>query len=337
MMKVFAVRPGIVATALILLPSGLEAQPLARGAAPTESGVLARVGDQTITVDEFEEEMRRHSAGDPARFDTAEERRVLLDALLQRKAVVDSARAEGYLEHPEIVVALDRLLYNRYLNEELQKQLDALPEITMADVEAHYRDHADLYERPARSQGAIVFLEVSSRAEPSKRDEIRARAEALLREAERQAAQQPHFGDLARQISDDRASRYRGGVIGWLTDHPGATYRWDPAVVRALFAIPEVGGFAPVLETDEGFYLVRLVDRESSRPRPLEALADGIRRQLEKTRREQARTEFFEALLERRRPTVDEGLLSTLSAPDVAPQNPSQPPPASDGTPENRR
>ncbi len=308
-------------------------QPRGRDEAPAGPEVLARIGGEVITLEDFELEMKRRATGDSERFDEPAEREALLGAMLQRAAVIDAAKSQGYLQRPEIVAAVDRILFSRYVEEELDTRIAALPPITMADIEAHYQVNASLYERPARVQGAIVFLKTSALQNDEKRAETRAKAEALLAEAKSRASQQPHFGDIAQSNSEERASRYRGGVIGWLTEHPSLEYKWDPKVVEALFAIDRIGGFAPLVETQEGIYLVRMVDKEDSRPQPLAPLVEGIRFQLEETRRDSERTRFFTEILESRKPSIDRQLLEQLTSPSLVPEGPSEGATGPDGGP----
>lgn len=328
-------RPLITTAAGSLIITGLlgatavGAQPLGREIEEPKQRVLARAGAEVITVEAFEQEMVRRSAGDPGRFDTPEEKQDLLDALLRRAAAVDAAKTNGYLQREDVRRAVDRIVFNRFLATELEQRLDALPPVTRSEIEAYYQANAEKYSRPERLQGALIHLEISSTAPEATRNDRRAKAEALLRESLEQANTMPHFGDLARMNSDDRASRYRGGVIGWLTRHPSARYKWPDEVVDALFSIPSVGAFAPLVETDRGFYLVRLVDREPSQPRSLDALADGIRRQLEETRRAEERDRFFEELLQGRDVVIDSDALESTTVPSLIPERPESP--GSDG------
>ena len=80
---------------------------------------------------------------------------------------------------------------------------------------------------------------------------------------------------MAQNHSEDQASRYRGGDIGWLT--VGDTNApWDPAMLAAVSKLAQPGDLAPVVSTPEAFYLVKLVERQPASVRPLEAVKDGI-------------------------------------------------------------
>ena len=97
---------------------------------------------------------------------------------------------------------------------------------------------------------------------------------------------------MARKYSEDRASRYVGGTIGWLVKHPNRQYKWDTSVVEAVFSLTEPGQMAPVTETENGYYLIRLVERETAAPRPFEQVKNGIRHQLMRSRGQQINQAF---------------------------------------------
>ncbi len=66
--------------------------------------------------------------------------------------------------------------------------------------------------------------------------------------------------------------------------------------METLFAIEEIGGVGPVVITDDGFYVVRLVDREGPQELPYEMYAAGIRRQILQKKREAEREAFYREL-----------------------------------------
>jgi len=66
------------------------------------------------------------------------------------------------------------------------------------------------------------------------------------------------FGTVARLNSEEPASKARDGAIGWL--HRADT-RLPAAVMEAAFEAP-VDGMTPIVTTEEGVFLVRVVDVE---------------------------------------------------------------------------
>lgn len=266
---------------------------IAAGSAAGDA-VLAKVGGVTITVQRFEQEMEHRAGGRPGRFATAEERRALLDEMVHERLLVEAARAAGYERDPEIVATLERLMAAKLERDRLDEDLAAV-EVSDEDVAAEYEASPETYTVPEQVRAALVFLEAPAGASAERRAELlRQQAAAILAEAP-EVDPAKGFGDLARRYSADRASRYVGGVVGWLVR--GDRYRWTAEVVEAAFALAAAGDVAEV-DTANGRYLVRLIERRPAAIRPLADMADGIRRELVR-RRQAARREAFYAGLRR--------------------------------------
>ncbi len=294
--------------------------------------VLARIGDQTITVEEFRTEMARRGGRLPGQFATVEQRRALLDEMIQQRATLARARQEGLDQEPEYRAAIERMLTTQYLRAHLDPELDRL-EVTPEEVSAYYAAHRDELLTPARIRAAWIFLAVSAKADAAQVEKTRQRLVAVREEAVKLPAATRNFGELAKNTSEDAATRYAGGELGWLYADQAESYRWGPALVRAAFALPSPGALSEVLRHDKGWYLLKLVEREEAKPTPIEKLAAGIRSRILKERREAARAAFFARLLAGTPVSVDEARLAAL--PPLSPPSPPSPPPPPPALPQN--
>ncbi len=295
-------------------------------AQPPPDAVLATVAGTTITVADLEREMAARSAGQAGAFATVEQRRELLDVLVRQRSLQAAARAAGYDRDPEVVAVAERMMVARLRQDRLDPRL-ARVEVTDQEVAAYYQAHQAEYAQPERVRAAMVFIAVPANASAEKRAELEQRAETALAEARALPAGTSHFGPVARAYSDDRASRYQGGVMGWLVKRPGHTYRWEPEVVEAVFALAQPGDIGPLVKTEKGIYLVRLVDREGATARPLELLADGIRNRLLRERREQLEQAFLAEVTAATPVAVNSALLATVAPPAPAGGTATEPPP----------
>ena len=266
-----------------------EEAPASRG--PSDE-VLAEVGEYTITVEDFTTEIELRSANGRVHYATMEQREALLDEMVKTETVVVAALEAGYDQDPAYQAAIRKILVGRYVEDHLQTRLQSLT-VSEAEVRQEFESHRATYRRPERVKGAIIFLEVGPRASEEQVAETALRAEEL-REAAIELTEINHLGELAQKNSDDRATRYTGGVLPWLVR--GAETRWGSAVVEVLFEIEEIGGVGPVVITDDGFYVVRLVDREGPQELPYEMYAAGIRRQILQQKREAEREAFYREL-----------------------------------------
>lgn len=326
-------KSGLLAIGAAFVLGGLGGWWLApRGEAaqePVPERWVARIGNQYISADEFVEEMRRRGGERPGRFQEPEQRRQLLDDLVLRQAMVEAAERDGLTRQPELRRSIERLISNHYLQGKL-RQLGRDTQISDADVRAYYQDHVDNYSVPARKRVAMLKIGLDpSAGEPAWKAAMARMQEARDKVASLQAAV-PHFGTLAQEYSDDAASRYRGGVIGWIAEGRSDRYSYDPSVIEAVRSLDEPGSVSQVLRGRDGVYLVRLVESEPRQSRSYEQLASGIRQRLVQERMDATEQQFRQRLLRDVGVEVRESVLASiapLSAPGTTetPQPPAMP------------
>lgn len=299
---VLGIAIGLGAAALWLRPDG--------GTSAPSGPWVAKVGDRVIRPADFIEEMERRGGQRPGTYQSFDQKRLLLNEMIVRAALVDAAKREAFDEEPEVQRSIDSVLINRYRQEKLQPLRDAI-RIDDAEVEAFYNEHADDYLVPARKRIAIIHIEVPERADEERWEQAMARAGEILEQVPDQDLGVPHFGDLARQHSDHRGSRYRGGVIGWISEG-GDRPRFNPTVASAAESLQSTGAIAGPVRGDDGVYLVRLVDAEPQRERSLEELSAGIRQRLLSERLKDVENEFLDARLAEVETEINEDALAEI-------------------------
>ena len=91
--------------------------------------------------------------------------------------------------------------------------------------------------------------------------------------------------------------------------------RWPDEVMEAIFSLKETGKVSPVITTHSGYYLVKLMERRESAPRPLGALKDRIRHQLLAQKKAEVEREFYEELKGKVPVRVDRARLEAIEPP----------------------
>jgi hypothetical protein len=243
---------------------------------------IARVGEVVISGPAFEQEWRRRTG--------VRSKEELLQELIRFESLLARARAAGVDRDPEMVAAFNRLVVGKFQEDQLQQRgLDSMA-VNGAEIEAWYQSHLDRFTTPQQMRAAVIHCRASAKASAEKRKEFRQQAEALWNQARN--TNEAGFRQLALRHSDDQATRYAGGDIGWFT--PGQSDSpWEPEVVRAASGLARPGDFAPLIETAQGFYIVTLLDARPETRRPLEQVRDGIEYQLRAERAERLGQEFF--------------------------------------------
>lgn len=293
---------------------------------PLPPAALAVVGDRVITVADVREEFARGGRASPG---SGAELRARLEAMVLEHSLVAVARAAGYEQRPEVRRSLDRLLAAQYRAAELEPRLAAA---TVADgeVERYYAEHPDEFLVPRRVRGAVVLVAVPPRADARARRARREVAERALDAARGLPATAPGFGQVAVTTSDDRATRYRGGETGWVAEAEMAS-RWGAEAARALFALEKPGELGPVVESAQGFLLVKLLEDRPAAARPLAEVRELVRRRLLLAKQGAEERTFAAAVLERAGARVSrdalERAVAELDAQAKADPGASAPPP----------
>lgn len=290
---------------------------------------VARIDDRYIAESAFIDEMRRRGGERPGQFQNLEQKRELLDDLIYRAALVKAAERSGMTEQPELRRAMDQLVANRYLQDTLRQTQRGLS-VGDDEVRRFYDQHADEYTVPARKRVAMLKISVSANAgEPAWNEALEKMRQARAAAAKLDASV-PHFGVLAREVSNDVASRHRGGVIGWIAEGRSDRYSHDRAVIDATRALEESGALSEVLRGQDGVYLVKLVESEPRQARGFEQLAAGIRQRLMQQRLAESEQQFRRNLVREVGVDVRESVLSAIPplappAPADVPQPPAMP------------
>jgi parvulin-like peptidyl-prolyl isomerase len=186
-------------------------------------------------------------------------------------------------------------------------------DISPADVENYYRNNSGEFVNPGAVRAAIIFLRGSGKMAPEKREELKQRAEMVLAEA-RRGKSDADFVRLAQRHSDDQATRYRGGELQWLTRQE-CDAALGSGIAATLFAMSEPSSFAPLAETSDGFYILKLRERREAQPRPRVEIEEIIRYRLLRERQFRREQEFFARMKQGLDIQINRPLVDSISIP----------------------
>ncbi len=253
-----------------------------------ESVVLAQVGDRTITRADFDRELARRAGPHPGRYISAAQHQKLLEEMIQFEVLLAGARAAGYDRDAEIQARINQFIVARFQEDRLATIARRPP--TEAELRQFYAAHQDQFSVPAAARVALIQFKLSPKATAEKRDELRARAKAVWREAG--AADAAAFGRLAQQHSEDQASRYLGGEIGWNTQAQLAE-RCNEPVSTAVFALVGTDQTTALVEIPDGFYIGRLLDQRPQLVRPFAEVREAIAYEVSQRKEVDRQAEFL--------------------------------------------
>lgn len=164
------------------------------------------------------------------------------------------------------------LLIDRLLELEVKKKAVA----TDREVEAFYRARQKSFFRPEARRIRHILVACKADAPPDQKAERKARAREVL--AELLAGKD--MSELAWRYSDG-PYRVKGGDLGLV--HKG---RLEPAIEKRAAQLP-LNQFSGIIETPQGYHIIRVEEVQTPKQLTFEEVADKIRNML--TRKKEAR------------------------------------------------
>ena len=289
--------------------------------------VLAVVNDAVITEDDFITQMRLRGGDSAGQYHDLKQKQVLLRFLINQKLLMNEARAMGIDQDPVVQKIYRQTVIDKYLQAGLNQTLADI-KVTEAEARDYFDRHQTNYNRPARRRGAMIVKEIAADMSVEEKQAIKDELIQVKQKAAELPEHQTHFGELARIHSDDRSSMYQGGVIGWLIENPNRAYKWPKAVTQAVFDLSENGDLSDVIETEEAYYLVRLVAAEQVQETAYEQIASGIKQKLLADKQTAAKKAFLAGIKDTAHIEINEQLLQAIQPINPQPKENSAQPPA---------
>jgi len=291
----FGLRFGLTSAFCLLLAFAACREDRRKALPPPPSGV-ARVGNASISREAFQQLMQSRLGVNSNLFAGMAAKKTLLEEMIDREAVYAKAKAAGFDQRPEVQQSIKRMIAAKYEDEMKRQPGTNEPLVSAMEIEQFYQQHPDKYAAGARSRGAMILARIPARAEPEKRAEAMNRAQKIMEEA--QAAATPaEFAVVVQKHSEDQATRYRGGDMGWVSQGT-PPLGMEAAVAEALFALKKPGDFAPLVATEKGVYIVKLTDKQPAGVRPLAEVKQAIADQLTRQKQAQRDKDFYAAMRE---------------------------------------
>ncbi len=217
------------------------------------SAVVAEGGGHTVTQLEWDAELLTIPARARARYDNDKGKQDISERVLLNKALFAAADAQGLLDDPAIRMSARLAAEKAYITALLSSvESEAASDEAVA---VYYDENKEKYSRPmARARHILV------------------KDEALATDIHRQVTGGGDFAALAREHSEDRGSKAKGGELPWATKD-----RWVPEFANAAFAMEAHEISAPV-KSKFGYHIIEVLEKRDMQP--LEEVRPGIERVL---------------------------------------------------------
>jgi parvulin-like peptidyl-prolyl isomerase len=297
-----APRVGLSACAVALLmlgASGAQARVVEKIAAVVDSNVILaseveeKAGPLMVEVSRMTDSSKRSARA-------ATLRREVLDRLIDDELIAAQAAELRLTVTPEQVDASiaeikrqnnidDKQLQDALRGQgmsmatyraDLKKQLMRFRVINIAvgskvnisdeDIRGYYNRHYKAGGANVKVRASHIFLAIPDGADAG----VVAEKQALGRKLVERANGGEDFAKMARELSDDAATRKEGGDLGYFGKD------MLPKAIEDLVFSMQPGEIRGPVRADRGFHVIKLVDRKTSDAKPLAEVEDDIRMQL---------------------------------------------------------
>ncbi|HWN44527.1 MAG TPA: peptidylprolyl isomerase [Thermoanaerobaculia bacterium] len=215
--------------------------------------LLKDAKDQGITVSD--EELKPQLAALRGRFpDEATYKKALEQQGLSENEVQEKLRQEAVIE--------------KYVSTRIMNGIA----VTDQAAREFYDKNLDKMQRPERAHLRHILIRAEPNAAAADKQKARDKAEDLLKRI--QGGED--FAKLAAENSDDPGSKVRGGDLSWM-----ARGQTVPPFEKAAFALTRPNDLSGVVETQFGYHIIQLVEREAASAVPFEEARPQITQMLQ--------------------------------------------------------
>jgi hypothetical protein len=235
--------------------------------------VLARVGERTITLGDFQAALEHMDQFERMRYQSPERRKELLGEMIDVMLLADEARERGYDKDPVAQQEIREILRDALL----KKAHEGAPgpnDVPAEEVRAYYDAHRADFRDPERRRVSVIVVASEGGAA------------GVLEAAKKSTAAQ--WGELVRTKSIDASAKANTpvdlagdlGFVGPPGDARGANQRVPDEVRAAVFGLEKVGDVVPRIVTVKAGgkpWIVKMSARTEAHDRTLEEAERTIR------------------------------------------------------------
>ncbi len=264
--------------------------------AAKEGKILARVNDQVLTLEEFNQQFEKIKTPRRMRSPRPEIREGMVEQWIANELLLQEAKRRGIHKSPDLMEKLEevkeRMITQTLIQEEMTKA-----EVSDEEVAEYFERYRSRFSIPEMIRIKHILVKTEEEAK-----EIRER----LNKGE-------EFEELAREKSTDTRTKERGGDLGFI-DRRRHQRRFGPSFINAAFSL-EKGEVSEPIRSPLGYHLIKLEEKREAGQQTLDQVRERVERGALSEKKMKTRQEFIESL--RNKAQIEKNL--ELLSPDVEP------------------
>lgn len=236
-------------------------------AAAEEAKVVARIGDRVYTIEDFQRWMELNPEDRQEAVAADDKKKAgMLNQIITNMVIADVARKQEFDRLPDINEKM-KYVINGFLSlEYIERVVAAEVSLTQEEIKVYYEENIDKFSTPEQVRARYISIKIDAEMDETAKQGARKKAEEILTRVRNGG----DFAALAKEYSDDQASRNRGGYLGWF-----GRGSMLPEFEAAAFAL-QSGETSEVVESSRNFYLIKVEERKEGEVKPLEDVRQMI-------------------------------------------------------------
>lgn len=265
--------------------------------------ILAKVGERTISVSEFEVGFNVLSHQNRQGSTVQEQKEKYLKNMVEKSLFALEARAEGIGEEKRIDAFMrnmaDTFLASEYYKREISDKIT----VSNSEVRVYYDSHHDEFRNPEKVRARHILIRVDPKADPEAWAAAEAKATGLKKEIDEGA----DFAALARKHSDDKVTGRRGGNLGNFSRQ-----KMPQGLPDVVFSL-KPGEITGPVKDSQGYYIIKVEEiTPAGKLQQFLKVKMAIQSKLKKERSEAAFKQTVERLKEKYKIVLNTDLLASV-------------------------
>lgn len=267
-----------------VIPSIPAVKPEADPSAPLPADVLAKVGDWTLTIDQFKQRLKDLKTAIPE-FDikTKESKKLVLEELVRQQLLIMDAEQKGVGDKAEIKMAVDEFRRSLLVRETVNKLIENI-KVTEEDAEKEFNQNKDLFVEPPEWKVREIVVDTQEGA-----NEILIE---LLKGAD--------FAEMAKTRSKSKSAS-NGGDLGFLKN-------LEP-YLNSVVPTMETRDVSRVFKGPDGFYIIKLEEKKGGKLLEFSKVKEDIITGLTQIKQQEAVLKYIDELKAKINIKLNESLL----------------------------
>src|SRR5712671_1950850 len=271
--------------------------------------VVAKVGNDTITADEFKKRLDETSPFLRARYNTIERKKEFLESLIRNELLAQEAERQGLDKSPAVREQVKRAMIQELIKKQLDEKL-AGNDIPDSEIKGFYDAHIEEFVKPERARVYHILVAVK---DPKEKAQAKKKADALLKDINERTkkGEVNAFQAVAIKESQDASSAAMGGDLRFVSKDE-LTKAYSAELANAAFDLKNPGEVAGPIETPAGVELVKMQIKTPSVNRSFAESKEGIRGRMGRERRSKDYDDFVKKLRENGKVSIDDSELAKV-------------------------